>query len=431
MEVLIESVDHEARGIARSDNKVIFVQDALPRETVEIAIKRRKPSFDTAVSTAVKNPSSARVIPRCPSFGICGGCSFQHIDMRTQLAIKQRVLEDAFARLGKVSPERILSPISGPSLGYRTRARLSSRFVIKKDKSLVGFREKGKGYVVDMISCDILPPRISRLLPELRVLIGSLTIKKNVPQIEVACSETSDILAFRILEDLTQLDAKCLFEFGRKQGVCIYTQRGGPQTLKQIYPDVESRLTYQIPDFNLEFEFGLSEFTQVNTEVNGVLVRRAMSLLQPKTGERIADLFCGLGNFSLAIAKHGSVVIGVEGSQDLTRRAYQNAKSNDLLQSCEFRVGDLFEESCPSYERLGPLDKLLIDPPRDGAFELVKTIPGDGGPKSIVYVSCNPATLARDAGILVREKGYRLTSASIVNMFPHTSHVESIASFEK
>jgi len=431
MEVLIESVDHEARGIARSDNKVIFVQDALPRETVEIAIKRRKPSFDTAVSTAVKNPSSARVIPRCPSFGICGGCSFQHIDMRTQLAIKQRVLEDAFARLGKVSPERILSPISGPSLGYRTRARLSSRFVIKKDKSLVGFREKGKGYVVDMISCDILPPRISRLLPELRVLIGSLTIKKNVPQIEVACSETSDILAFRILEDLTQLDAKCLFEFGRKQGVCIYTQRGGPQTLKQIYPDVESRLTYQIPDFNLEFEFGLSEFTQVNTEVNGVLVRRAMSLLQPKTGERIADLFCGLGNFSLAIAKHGSVVIGVEGSQDLIRRAYQNAKSNDLLQSCEFRVGDLFEESCPSYERLGPLDKLLIDPPRDGAFELVKTIPGDGGPKSIVYVSCNPATLARDAGILVREKGYRLTSASIVNMFPHTSHVESIASFEK
>jgi len=431
MEVLIESVDHEARGIARSDNKVIFVQDALPRETVEIAIKRRKPSFDTAVSTAVKNPSSARVIPRCPSFGICGGCSFQHIDMRTQLAIKQRVLEDAFARLGKVSPERILSPISGPSLGYRTRARLSSRFVIKKDKSLVGFREKGKGYVVDMISCDILPPRISRLLPELRVLIGSLTIKKNVPQIEVACSETSDILAFRILEDLTQLDAKCLFEFGRKQGVCIYTQRGGPQTLKQIYPDVESRLTYQIPDFNLEFEFGLSEFTQVNTEVNGVLVRRAMSLLQPKTGERIADLFCGLGNFSLAIAKHGSVVIGVEGSQDLIRRAYQNAKSNDLLQSCEFRVGDLFEENCPSYERLGPLDKLLIDPPRDGAFELVKTIPGDGGPKSIVYVSCNPATLARDAGILVREKGYRLTSASIVNMFPHTSHVESIASFEK
>jgi 23S rRNA (uracil1939-C5)-methyltransferase len=431
MEVLIESVDHEARGVARSENKVIFVQDALPRETVEIAIKRRKPSFDTAVSTAVKNPSSSRVIPRCPSFGICGGCSFQHIDMRTQLAIKQRVLEDAFARLGKVSPERILSPISGPSLGYRTRARLSSRFVIKKDKSLVGFREKGKGYVVDMISCDILPPRISRLLPELRVLIGSLTIKKNVPQIEVACSETSDILAFRILEDLTQLDAKCLFEFGRKQGVCIYTQRGGPQTLKQIYPDVESRLTYQIPDFNLEFEFGLSEFTQVNTEVNGVLVRRAMSLLQPKTGERIADLFCGLGNFSLAIAKHGSVVIGVEGSQDLIRRAYQNAKSNDLLQSCEFRVGDLFEESCPSYERLGPLDKLLIDPPRDGAFELVKTIPGDGGPKSIVYVSCNPATLARDAGILVREKGYRLTSASIVNMFPHTSHVESIASFEK
>ena len=431
MEVLIESVDHEARGIARSDNKVIFVQNALPGETVEIEIKRKKASFDTAVTNAVKNPSPARVDPRCPSFGVCGGCSFQHIDMRTQLAIKQRVLEDAFARLGKVSPERILSPISGPSLGYRTRARLSSRFVIKKDKSLVGFREKGKGYVVDMISCDILPPRISRLLPELRVLIGSLTIKKNVPQIEVACSETSDILAFRILEDLTQLDAKCLFEFGRKQGVCIYTQRGGPQTLKQIYPDVESRLTYQIPDFNLEFEFGLSEFTQVNTEVNGVLVRRAMSLLQPKTGERIADLFCGLGNFSLAIAKHGSVVIGVEGSQDLIRRAYQNAKSNDLLQSCEFRVGDLFEESCPSYERLGPLDKLLIDPPRDGAFELVKTIPGDGGPKSIVYVSCNPATLARDAGILVREKGYRLTSASIVNMFPHTSHVESIASFEK
>ena len=430
MEVLIESVDHEARGIARSDNKVIFVQNALPRETVEIEIKRKKPSFDTAVTKAVKNPSSARMNPRCPSFGICGGCSFQHIDMRSQLAIKQRVLEDAFTRIGKVSPERILSPISGPSLGYRTRARLSSRFVIKKDKALVGFREKGKGYVVDMLSCDVLPSRVSRLLPELRALVESLSIKKNVPQIEVACSDTSDILAFRILEDLTQSDTKCLVEFGLKQSVCIYTQRGGAKTLKQIYPEAESRLTYRIPDFNLEFEFGLSEFTQVNTEVNGVLVRRAMSLLEPKAGERIADLFCGLGNFSLAIAKHGSIVIGVEGSQDLIFRARQNAENNGLLQNCEFRVGNLFEESCPSYEQLGPLDKLLIDPPRDGAFELVKAISGDG-PKRIVYVSCNPSTLARDAGILVHEKGYRLTSASIVNMFPHTSHVESIASFEK
>jgi 23S rRNA (uracil1939-C5)-methyltransferase len=283
---------------------------------------------------------------------------------------------------------------------------------------------------VDMLSCDVLPSRVSRLLPELRALVESLSIKKNVPQIEVACSETSDILAFRILEDLTQSDTKCLVEFGLKQSVCIYTQRGGPKTLKQIYPEAESRLTYRIPDFNLEFEFGLSEFTQVNTEVNGVLVRRAMSLLEPKAGERIADLFCGLGNFSLAIAKHGSIVIGVEGSQDLIFRARQNAENNGLLQNCEFRVGNLFEENCPSYEQLGPVDKLLIDPPRDGAFELVKAISGDG-PKRIVYVSCNPSTLARDAGILVHEKGYRLTSASIVNMFPHTSHVESIASFEK
>jgi len=281
-----------------------------------------------------------------------------------------------------------------------------------------------------MLSCDVLPSRISRLLPELRALVESLSIKKNVPQIEVACSETSDILAFRILEDLTQSDTRCLVDFGLKHSICIYTQRGGPKTLKQIYPEVASRLTYRIPDFNLEFEFGLSEFTQVNTEVNGVLARRAMSLLEPKAGERVADLFCGLGNFSLAIAKHGSIVIGVEGSQDLIFRARQNAENNGLFQNCEFRVGNLFEESCPSYEQLGPLDKLLIDPPRDGAFELVKAISGDG-PKRIVYVSCNPSTLARDAGILVHEKGYRLKSASIVNMFPHTSHVESIASFEK
>ncbi len=428
MEVLIESVDHEARGVGRNDNKVVFVENALPQEIVGVDIRRRKPSYETGVSTYIKSVSASRIKPRCVNFGVCGGCSFQHIDARTQLAIKQRVLEDALERIGSVRPEQILSPICGPQFNYRSRARLSSRYVIKKEKALVGFREKGKSYVVDMASCEVLPDHISRLLPELKLLVQSFSIRERVPQIEVACGNDVDVLAFRMLEDPSLEDLRLLEQFAAKHDLVIFMQRGGPTTLTQIYPDEPVALTYSITDMNLTYEFGLSEFTQVNTDVNSVLVRRAMSMLDLKPTDRVADLFCGLGNFSLAIARSGAQVIGLEANQELIDRAIDNAARNEFSDLCDFKVANLFTDGCPDYRSLQSMDKLLIDPPRDGAAELIKGV-GSDGPKKIVYVSCNPATLARDAGTLVHEHGYRLLSAGIVNMFPNTSHVESIALF--
>jgi 23S rRNA (uracil1939-C5)-methyltransferase len=428
MEVLIESVDHEARGVGRNDNKVVFVENALPQEIVGVDIRRRKPSYETGVSTYIKSVSASRIKPRCVNFGVCGGCSFQHIDARTQLAIKQRVLEDALERIGSVRPEQILSPICGPQFNYRSRARLSSRYVIKKEKALVGFREKGKSYVVDMASCEVLPDHISRLLPELKLLVQSFSIRERVPQIEVACGNDINVLAFRMLEDPSLEDLRLLEQFAAKHDLVIFMQRGGPATLTQIYPDEPAALTYSINDMNLTYEFGLSEFTQVNTDVNSVLVRRAMSMLDLKPTDRVADLFCGLGNFSLAIARSGAQVIGLEANQELIDRAIDNAARNELSDLCDFKVANLFTDGCPDYRSLQSMDKLLIDPPRDGAAELIKGV-GSDGPKKIVYVSCNPATLARDAGTLVHEHGYRLLSAGIVNMFPNTSHVESIALF--
>ena len=430
MEVLIESVDHEARGVGRNDNKVVFVENALPQEIVGVEIRRRKPSYETGISTYIKSVSPSRIKPRCVNFGVCGGCSFQHIDSKTQLAIKQRVLEDALDRIGSVRPEQILSPICGPQFNYRTRARLSSRYVIKKEKALVGFREKGKSYVVDMTSCEILPHHISNLLPELRSLVQSFSMRERVPQIEVACGNDVNVLAFRMLEDPSLEDLDSLRQFGAKHDVVIFVQRGGPATLTQIYPDEAAVLTYNISDMSLTYEFGLSEFTQVNTDINSVLVRRAISMLDLKPTDRVADLFCGLGNFSLAIARSGAAVVGLEANQELIDRATDNAFRNELSELCDFKVANLFTEGCPAYRSLKSIDKLLIDPPRDGAAELIKNIGADG-PKKIVYVSCNPATLARDAGTLVHEHGYRLLSAGIVNMFPNTSHVESIALFGK
>jgi 23S rRNA (uracil1939-C5)-methyltransferase len=430
MEVLIESVDHEARGVGRNDNKVVFVENALPQEIVGVEIRRRKPSYETGISTYIKSVSPSRIKPRCVNFGVCGGCSFQHIDSKTQLAIKQRVMEDALDRIGSVRPEQILSPICGPQFNYRTRARLSSRYVIKKEKALVGFREKGKSYVVDMTSCEILPHHISNLLPELRSLVQSFSMRERVPQIEVACGNDVSVLAFRMLEDPSLEDLGSLKQFGAKHDVAIFVQRGGPATLTQIYPDEAAVLKYSISDMSLTYEFGLSEFTQVNTDINSVLVRRAISMLDLKPTDRVADLFCGLGNFSLAIARSGASVVGLEANQELIDRATDNASRNELSKLCDFKVANLFTEGCPAYRSLKSIDKLLIDPPRDGAVELIKNIGADG-PKKIVYVSCNPATLARDAGTLVHEHGYRLLSAGIVNMFPNTSHVESIALFGK
>jgi 23S rRNA (uracil1939-C5)-methyltransferase len=428
----IESLDQEGRGIARRDGKAIFVEGALPGELVVATTLKRKPNYEIARADLILRANAARVAPRCPHFGVCGGCSMQHFDAAAQVAAKQRTLEDTLWHIGRVRPALLLPPIHGPAWGYRHRARLTVRHVAKKGGVLVGFHEKKSSYVADMTSCAVLPPRISALLVPLRMLVGGLSIRDRLPQIELAVGErgTREVLVLRILAPLAPTDESALREFADRHHVQFYTQSGGPDTAVPFYP-AEETLAYALPEFGLEFPFAPTEFTQVNASINRVLVRKAMMLLAPRPGERVADFFCGLGNFTLPIARRGASVVGVEGSASLVRRAEANALRNGLATRASFRVANLFEATPESVEALGPLDKVLLDPPREGAIALVKSLPGDGAPRRIVYVSCSQATLARDAAVLVKDHGYELAAAGIVNMFPHTAHVESIALFER
>jgi 23S rRNA (uracil1939-C5)-methyltransferase len=426
----IESLDSEGRGVTRLDGKVVFVEGALPGERVTFRSYRRKPAFELAEVTAVLDESPQRVIPRCPHFGTCGGCSMQHLEARAQVAAKQRTLEENLERIGKVRASRLLAPIHGPTWGYRDRARLSVRDVAKKGGVLVGFHEKRSSYVADMRECHVIPPRMSRLLVPLRVLIGSLSVRTRLPQVEIAVGDEVEVLVLRILEPLSPDDEDRVRAFADQQGVCIYLQPGGPATAQRFHPPDAPPLTYSLREFDLRLPFAPTEFTQVNRHVNAVLVRRAMGLLDPRPGERIADFFCGLGNFSLPIARRGANVVGVEGSEALVARARENARLNGLEARAAFHVADLFKVNADVLAALATFDKVLIDPPRDGAIELVKAME-QSRPGRIVYVSCNPATLARDASVLVNALGYRLEAAGVANMFPHTSHVESIALFER
>ncbi len=425
---IIESLDHEARGIARQDGKTVFVDGALPGELVEYASFRRKPKYELAHLVRVIKPSVARVDPLCPHFGICGGCAMQHMEPSAQIAAKQRVLEDSLWHIGRVRPESILPPIHGASWGYRHRARLGVRKLDAKGGMLIGFHEWRSSYIADIRSCAVLPPHVSDLLMPLRALFGKLSIADRLSQVEVAVGEHCTALLLRILESLTAKDEILMREFADQHQVVIYLQPKGPDSAYRFYPKLGPRLSYTLPEFGLELDFRPTDFTQVNHAVNRVMVRRALRLLDPQPGERIADMFCGLGNFTLPIARSGASVLGVEGSAGLVSRGREAAKANGLDHLVEFTEANLFECSATSIVGLGHFDKMLIDPPREGAQELVKAL-GQNGPRRIVYVSCNPATLARDAGLLVAQ-GYRLGAAGIVNMFPHTAHVESIALFE-
>ena len=427
---VIESLDHEGRGVAHVEGKAIFIEGALPGERVSYTSFRRKPAFENARADAILKMSSQRVTPACPNFGICGGCSMQHLEVGAQAAAKQRVLEDAFWHIARLRPESILPPIIGPSWGYRRRARLTVRKVVKKGGVLVGFHEKRSSYVADMTSCAVLPAPISALLPKLRELVGALSIAERLPQIEVAAGDMPTVLVLRILEPLTVDDETKLRMFADANGVTLYLQPGGPDTATPFHPPEALRPRYHLPDFDVTLQFRPTDFTQVNHDVNRVLVRRAMSLLDIRPGEQVADMFCGLGNFTLPLARLGARVVGVEGSAPLVARAKENAIFNGLDSRIEYHVANLFEVTADQLTGWGRFDKMLIDPPREGAIELVKALDGDA-PARIVYVSCNPATLARDTAVLVNEKGYRLVAAGIANMFPHTSHVESIALFER
>ncbi len=427
----IESLDHEGRGVGHADGKTIFVDGALTGELVRYSTYRKKPNFEQAQATEILRFSPFRVAPRCRWFGICGGCSHQHLDESAQVATKQRVLEDCFAHIGKVKPESMLSPIHGPTWGYRRRARLSVRHVAKKGGVLVGFHERRSSFVADMGGCEVLPERISRLLPHLRILVEGLSIRDRLPQIELAAGDNVDVLVLRVLEPPSPEDEARLRAFADEHRVQFWLQSKGPDTAVPFHPLDAPALDYRLAEFNLVMPFRPTEFTQVNQDVNAMLVRRALRLLDPQPGERVADFFCGLGNFTLPIARKGASVLGIEGSAGLVARGIENAASNGLADATEFRVADLFQITPETYAALGEFDKVLIDPPRDGAIELVKSLPDEGGPRRIVYVSCSPATLARDAAVLVHQKGYRLVTAGVANMFPHTAHVESIALFER
>ncbi|HKW80765.1 MAG TPA: 23S rRNA (uracil(1939)-C(5))-methyltransferase RlmD [Casimicrobiaceae bacterium] len=429
--VLITALDQQGRGIARVDGKAVFVEGALPGERASIDVYRRKPSYELARATSIENESPSRVSPLCPHFGVCGGCSLQHLDAGAQVAVKQRVLEDALWHIGRLRADEMLAPIHGPSWGYRQRARLSVRDVPKKGGVLVGFHERKSSFVTDMRVCPVLPPRIASLLPALRALVTGLSLHDRLPQIELAAGEGGDgreALVLRNLAAPSAADERSLVAFAERHGVRLYLQPHGPASVRTFHPPGGSSLSYTLPDFDVRIEFQPTDFTQVNAAMNRVLVRRAVALLQPAPGDAVADFFCGLGNFTLPIARRGARVVGVEANPAQVRGAEANAERNGLAGRARFIAADLFAATTDSVAGLGPIDKALLDPPREGAMALVKALP-ESRLERLVYVSCNPATLARDAAVLVHQRGFTLRAAGVANLFPHTAHVESVALF--
>ncbi|MES2633981.1 MAG: 23S rRNA (uracil(1939)-C(5))-methyltransferase RlmD [Pseudomonadota bacterium] len=449
----VDALDLEAQGVARRpDGKVVFIEGALPFEVVSAKVNRRKNNWEQATVTEIHHESSQRVRPRCPHFGLhegaCGGCKMQHLDVGAQVASKQRVLEDNLWHLGKVKPDMVLRPIEGPAWGYRWRARFSVRHVIKKGTVLVGFHERKSRYVADMRECHVIPPHVNALLMPLRELIGSMDAVQTCPQIELACGDEVTALVLRHLEPLSGGDVAKLRAFAvAHPGVQWWMQSKGPDTVKLLDEDLGPELSYALPEFGIVMPFKPTDFTQVNPHINRVLVARALRLLSPQRSERVIDWFCGLGNFTLPLATLAAEVTGIEGSESLVARSRENYRYNQALPRVgpplapvTFHARNLFEMTPAQLVADGYADRWLVDPPREGAFAMAKAVAdlhqqrelrnGWLPPKRIVYVSCNPATLARDAGLLVHQGGYRCSAAGVVNMFPHTAHVESMAVFD-
>ncbi len=437
----IESLDLDAQGVAHnSEGKVVFVEDALPGEEVRVAVKRKKNNWEQAALVELRHESSQRVVPRCPHFGVCGGCKMQHLDVGAQVATKQRALEDALWHLGKVRPERMLRPMRGPDWNYRQRARLSVRHVVKKGAVLVGFHERKSSFVAEIASCDVVPVDVSAMIMPLRALIATMAARDRLPQIELAAGDGVTALVLRHLEPLGDGDLALLREFAQRHRVEWWLQPKGPETARPL-DGADSALAYRLPEFGLRMPFRPTDFTQVNHEINEALVSRALRLLAPAADEFVIDWFCGLGNFTLPLATRAARVLGIEGSGALIERAAAAAAMNGLATKTSFAVRNLFEVTADDLVAFGSAAKWLIDPPREGAFAIAKALadrcePGAAGlpwrpPARIVYVSCNPATLARDAGLFVHRAGYRCSAAGVVNMFPHTAHVESIAVFDR
>lgn len=424
--VVIESMSHDGRGIAHLDGKAVFVDGALPGEEVSFLYTGRSRKYDEGRLCEIFAASPERVEPRCAHFEICGGCSLQHQAEDRQIFSKQQTLLDNLVRIGKVQPQRVLDPLTGPVWGYRNKARLGVKFVRKKGRVLVGFREKRMPYLADIRRCEVLHPSVGERIGELAELIQGLQARERIAQIEVAVGDTVSVLVFRNLDPLCEADSRALCEYAQSTGLHIYLQPKGPDSIELLWPQT-SQLSYRLPDYDVEIRFLPVDFTQVNPVINQPMIHQALSLLDLEGSNRVLDLFCGLGNFTLPMARSAAQVVGVEGDVGLVQRAKDNALHNGI-ENTEYHAVDLSDDPGAQSWMQQHFDRILLDPPRSGAQEIVRYLDRLGAER-IVYVSCHPGSLARDAGILVNELGYRLDAAGVMDMFPHTTHVESMAVF--
>lgn len=428
VQVTIESLSHDGRGVAHVDGKAVFVDGALPGEAVSFVYTRRSRNYDEGRVCEIVSASDHRVEPRCPHFSICGGCSLQHLAPAQQILAKQQTLLDNLARIGRVEPAALLPPLTGPHWHYRCKARLGVKFVRKKARVLVGFREKRSAYLADLSRCEVLHASVGSRLHELAGLVQELEARQRIPQIEVAVGEDAGALVFRHLDPLSAADRKRLSRYGEDSGLHIHLQAKGPDSVELLYP-AQSRLRYRLPAYDIDIDFRPTDFTQVNPLINRAMIDQALALMDLSGEDRVLDLYCGLGNFTLPLARGAASVTGVEGDAGLVERARHNARHNSI-DNVSFRVADLGVEAQARDWADGRYSKILLDPPRSGAAALIPALAAVGAQR-IVYVSCHPDSLARDAGALVNEHGYRLAAAGVMDMFPHTTHVESMALFER
>lgn len=424
----ITGATHDGRGIVAGDGKKVFVSGALDGEEVRYVRRKRRRKFDEAELLEVLAPSPDRVDARCDVFGRCGGCSLQHVSPEHQRQIKFQTLKDNLERIGGVCPSQWLEPLTGAEWNYRRRGRLAVKDVAGKGRVLVGFRERHAPFITDMHRCEVLAEPVDALIEPLSQLIGGLSIRARLPQIEVAVGDDSVALVFRVLDPPDDQDRQLFRDFGREHDIAVWLQPGGLDTLQPIEPD-PAKLRYTMSDFDVTIEFEPVDFVQVNADINQRMVARAIELLDPQGEDAVLDLFCGIGNFSLPLARHSGRVLGIEGEPTLVSRAEANALRNGI-DNARFRCADLSQVDNGDDWLAMDWDRVLLDPARSGAAAVVEKM-DKLGPKRVVYVSCHPGTLARDAGTLVNDHGYTLTHAGIIDMFPHTAHVESVAVFDK
>jgi len=429
---VVADLTHEAEGVVRGSEaggKTVFVAGALPGERISFRRNSFHKSHDEAELVEIHEPSSARVTPRCAHFGVCGGCAMQHLDPATQIEVKQKELAQNLQRIGNVQPADWLPPLLGPHWNYRRRARLSSRYVTKKERSLVGFREKQGKYVADVTRCEVLAEPVASLVGTLAELLTGMDGRTSIPQIEVALSDGERVLVFRVLDPLSESDLGTLRVFEKTHGLRVLLQPGGLDTIAPL-TEGPVDLHYRLDAFDVKLDFGPSDFVQVNAAINQSMVARAVELLEVGPTDRVLDLYCGLGNFTLPLARRAAAVVGVEGDAGLIARARANAAANGIA-NAQFHVADLSQPPDLAIPWMrGGFDKVLLDPPRVGAREVLSAV-AHLAPRRVVYISCHTGSLARDLGVLTHELGFRLTAAGVLDMFPHTTHVESIAVLDR